>query len=391
MKPTHIAILTLAGLMSTALTGARAEAPAAAASPVVEDPHAHETKAQRDARMKWWREARFGMFVHWGLYAVPGGFWNGKPVGGRAVNTQGYGEWIMHNAEIPVADYAKLAPQFNPTQFDADAWAQAAKDAGMKYLVFTAKHHDGFAMFHSKVDEFNIFDGTPFHRDPVAELAAACRKKGIKFGLYYSQSQDWSHPGGAAWDGHWDKAQDGDYDAYLRNVAVPQVKELLTKYGPISVFWFDTDTDMTPERAAPFVESLKLQPNIIYNNRLGGGFSGDTETPEQHVPATGFKDRDWESCMTINTTWGYRSDDFNFKSTEELTHNLIDIASKGGNYLLNVGPDAQGVIPAPEVERLKQMGAWLKTNGESIYGAQASPSSAWRSMAAPRSRATSSI
>ncbi|MEO7718778.1 MAG: alpha-L-fucosidase [Capsulimonas sp.] len=371
MKPNHIAILALAGLISTSISTKHAAAQATMTN--VDDPHAHETKAQRDTRMKWWREARFGMFVHWGLYAVPGGFWNGKPVGGRAVNTQGYGEWIMHNAEIPVADYATLAPQFNPSKFNADAWAQAAKDAGMKYLIFTAKHHDGFAMFHTAASPFNIFDDTPFHRDPVAELVAACRKKGIKFGIYYSQSQDWHHPGGAAWDGHWDKAQDGDYDKYLREIAVPQVRELLTKYGPISCFWFDTDTDMTPERAAPFVESLKLQPNIIYNNRLGGGFSGDTETPEQHVPATGFKGRDWESCMTINTTWGYRSDDFDFKSTEDLTRNLIDIASKGGNYLLNVGPDAQGIIPEPEVSRLKQMGAWLKVNGQSIYGAQASP------------------
>jgi alpha-L-fucosidase len=332
-----------------------------------------ETPAQHDARMKWWREARFGMFVHWGLYAVPAGQWHGKPVPGRAVNTQGYGEWIMDNAMIPVAEYAKLAPEFDPVKFDADAWAKTAQDAGMKYLIFTAKHHDGFAMFDSKASPFNIVDDTPFKRDPVAELARACRKHGIKFGIYYSQSQDWSHPGGAAWDGHWDPAQDGDYDAYLTHIAVPQVRELLSHYGPISVLWFDTDADMTPQRAAPFVDALKLQPGIIINNRLGGGVQGDTETPEQHIPATGFPGRDWEACMTINDTWGYRSDDTNFKSIDDLTRNLIDTASKGGNYLLNVGPDAQGIIPTPEVARLKAMGAWLKVNGDAIYGTSASP------------------
>ena len=243
----------------------------------------------------------------------------------------------------------------------------------MKYLIFTAKHHDGFAMFRSAASPFNIVDATPFKRDPIAELARACHKRGIKFGLYYSQSQDWSHPGGAAWDGHWDPAQAGDYDTYLHNIAVPQVREILSHYGPISVLWFDTDADMTPQRAAPFVEALKLQPGIIINNRLGGGIHGDTETPEQHIPATGFAGRDWEACMTINDTWGYKSDDHNFKSAEDLTRNLIDIASKGGNYLLNVGPDAQGIIPAPETERLKAMGAWLKANGGAIYGTTASP------------------
>lgn len=332
-----------------------------------------EAAKQHDARMAWWRVARFGMFVHWGLYAIPAGDWDGKPVPGRAVNSQGYGEWIMHNAMIPVADYAKLAPQFNPTKFDADLWAKTAQEAGMKYLIFTAKHHDGFALFDSSVSGFNSVDGSPFKRDVVAELARACHKRGLKFGIYYSQSQDWSHPGGAAWDGHWDPAQDGDYDAYLKNIAVPQVRELLSHYGPVSILWFDTDTDMTPQRAAPFVEALQLQPGIIINNRLGGGVPGDTETPEQHIPATGFPGRDWEACMTINDTWGYKSDDHHFKSITELTRNLIDTASKGGNYLLNVGPDAQGVIPAPEVSRLQAMGAWLKANGEAIYGTHASP------------------
>jgi alpha-L-fucosidase len=318
--------------------------------------------------MAWWREARFGMFIHWGLYAVPAGEWNGK-------QEAGLGEWLMHRVKIPVADYAKLAGQFNPTKFDADAWVKLAKDAGMKYIVITSKHHDGFAMFKSEASPFNIVDATPFKRDPLKELAAACQKQGIKLGFYYSQNQDWHHPGGDAYGGgHWDKAQDGDYDAYLRNIAVPQVREILTNYGPISVLWFDTpNKQMTRQQAEYFMPLLKLQPSLVVNNRLGGGFQGDTATPEQHIPANGFPGRDWETCMTINTTWGFKTQDQNFKSTETLLRNLIDIASKAGNYLLNVGPDATGTIPQPEVERLEQMGHWLAVNGEAIYGSGPTP------------------
>jgi alpha-L-fucosidase len=230
-------------------------------------------------------------------------------------------------------------------------------------------------MFHTKVDGYNIYDATPFKRDPLAELADACRRHNIKLGFYYSQCQDWHHPGGETLKGdHWDKAQDGNFDQYLTNVAVPQVKELLTNYGPISVLWFDTPTKaMTPLRAEDFMPLLDLQPQIIVNNRLGGGFKGDTETPEQHIPPQGFPGQDWETCMTINDTWGYKSYDTNFKSTKTLLSNLVDIASKGGNYLLNVGPNSQGLIPQPEINRLKQIGAWLNVNGESIYGAGPTP------------------
>jgi alpha-L-fucosidase len=326
----------------------------------------NETKAQKDARMKWWRDARFGMFIHWGLYAVPGGVWKGK-------ETPWIGEWLMNSAKIPVADYVALTKQFDPEQFDAETWVKLAKAAGMKYIVITSKHHEGFAMFHTKVDGYNIFDATPFHRDPLKELAAACKREGIKLGFYYSQSQDWRHAGGAAYNGgHWDPAQDGSYDDYLRNVAVPQVKELLTEYGPVSVIWWDTPADMTPERANLFEPLLKLQPQIISNDRLGGPLHGDYGTPEQHIPAKGLG-RDWETCMTINDTWGYKTGDHNFKSTETLLHNLVDVASKGGNYLLNVGPEPTGVIPGEESKRLLEMGAWLKTNGEAIYGTSASP------------------
>jgi alpha-L-fucosidase len=332
-----------------------------------------ETPAQRDARMQWWREARFGMFIHWGLYSIPAGTWNGKQI-------PSVGEWIMNTASIPVADYKALAPQFNPTAFSAHDIVALAKSAGMKYIVITAKHHDGFAMFDSKADPFNIVAATPFKRDPLHELAEECRKQGLKLGFYYSQDQDWTAPGGAAYKTgdhqpptfHWDKAQDGDFATYLHTKAIPQLKELLTNYGDFPVvIWFDTPTtDMTPALAGEIVALLNQHPNLIWNNRLGGEYPGDTETPEQYIPPQGFPGRDWESCMTMNDTWGYKSYDTNFKSTETLLRNLIDIASKGGNYLLNIGPDSHGNVPTAEADRLRQMGQWLAVNGEAIYNTQ---------------------
>jgi alpha-L-fucosidase len=330
------------------------------------DPYADETPAQRDARMKWWREARFGMFIHWGVYSVPAGTYNGKKV-------RGIGEWIMNKGKIPVAEYREFAKEFNPVKYNADEWVRLARQAGMKYIVITSKHHDGFAMFDSQASDWNIVKASPFGRDPLKELAAACKKHGIKLGFYYSQAQDWNNPGGAAAGGHWDKAQDGDMTEYIRKVAAPQVREILSQYGPISVLWWDTPIDMTKERADLLLPILRLQPGIIYNNRLGGGYKGDTETPEQFVPATGYPGRDWETCMTMNDTWGYKSYDNNWKSSDALIRNLIDIASKGGNYLLNVGPTSEGLIPEQSVERLKAIGQWMKLNSESIYATTASP------------------
>jgi alpha-L-fucosidase len=376
LKLTHllaiVAILAAAPLSQAQLQGDKFDTPTAPQHPVpsIQD---KETPAQKDARMAWWREARFGMFIHWGLYSIPAGTWDGKQI-------PSIGEWIMNNASIPVADYKALAGQFNPTGFSAHDIVALAKSAGMKYIVITAKHHDGFAMFDSKANAFNIVAATPFHRDPLRELADEARKQGLKLGFYYSQDQDWTAPGASAIlrgdhdpvTHHWDKAQDGDFDTYLHTKAIPQIKELLTNYGDFpAVVWFDTPTaNMTPARAAEIVALLNRHPNLIWNNRLGGGYKGDTETPEQYIPPQGFPGRDWESCMTMNDTWGFKSYDTNFKSTETLLRNLIDIASKGGNYLLNVGPDSHGVIPAPEAERLQAMGAWLKVNGEAIYGTQ---------------------
>jgi len=365
----------LAASLLISASGFAADAPASAEDPGVV--WQREYGPTHDQRMQWWREARFGMFIHWGVYSVPAGTYHGQ-------QSKHIGEWIMRDYNIPVAEYAAYAKEFDPTNFNAQAWVQLAKDAGMKYIVITAKHHDGFAMFHTHTDGYNIYDATPWKHDPIKELGDAARAAGLKFGVYYSQAQDWHHPGGAAARrnadknidsaNHWDPAQQGSMDDYIDKVAVPQVRELLSNYGTISVLWWDTPVGMTPERVAKFLPLLKLQPNLITNNRLDSKKeTGDNETPEQKIPATGIPGKDWETCMTMNSTWGYKSFDNNWKSTETLLHNLIDIASKGGNYLLNVGPTSQGVIPEPSVERLHAIGAWMKANSEAIYDTTASP------------------
>lgn len=328
-----------------------------------------ETPAERDARMRWWRDAKFGMFIHWGVYAVPAGTYQGERIGG-------IGEWIMRNAQIPVDEYRGYARRFNPTEYDPEAWAKLAKEAGMRYVVITSKHHDGFALYDSDVTEWDVADATPYGKGLLQPLAEAVRGEGLKFGLYYSQAQDWTHPGGAKAgldEGEgWDEEHQGSFDEYLERIALPQSKEILTRFRP-DVLWWDTPVWMNERRAAPLHALLADHPGIITNNRLGGGYEGDTETPEQHIPATGFDQRDWETCMTMNDTWGFKSYDDNWKSTETLVHNLVDIVSKGGNYLLNVGPTAQGEIPQPSIERLREIGAWMDKNGEAIYATTASP------------------
>jgi alpha-L-fucosidase len=318
-----------------------------------------------DEKMQWFREAKFGLFIHWGLYSIPAGEWKGQPIGG-------IGEWIMNFAKIPVKEYEQLAGQFNPVKFDAEQWVQMAEDAGMKYIVITSKHHDGFAMYGSEVSKYNIVDATPFHRDPLKELAAAAARHHIKFGFYYSQSQDWHEPNGAG--NTWDFGPDDkkDYDQYLRGKAEPQVKELLTHYGPVCLIWFDTPKMMTGDRAKRFADILQtMQPATLIDGRLGekGDYvsTGDNAIP--HLPIQG----DWEVPATLNKTWGFKKDDVDWKSPAELIFKLVDIASKGGNYLLNVGPTSEGVIPQASQDNLRAVGRWLKVNGESIYGVHATP------------------
>ncbi|WP_082850053.1 alpha-L-fucosidase [Halioglobus sp. HI00S01] len=335
------------------------------AEPVFQGPYAGETEQQRDARMAWWREARFGLFIHWGVYAVPAGNHKGQQI-------DNIGEWIMHYGQIPVAEYQQYAKGFKPVNYAPDAWVRMAKNAGMKYIVITAKHHDGFALFDTTASDWNIVKATPYGKDVLKPLAEAAQRHGIKLGFYYSQAQDWVHPGGSTWEGRWDPAQEGSMDDYLRDIAVPQVRELLTNYGEVSILWWDTPIDMTPERASMFDGLVDLQPGIIVNDRLLYGVDGDLRTPEQHIPATGL-DFDWEACQTMNTTWGYKSYDDDWKSSEQLIRNLIDVASKGGNYLLNVGPMATGEIPQPSIERLSDVGEWMSINGASIHGTTASP------------------
>jgi alpha-L-fucosidase len=346
----------------------------------------------KDERMAWWREARFGMFIHWGVYALPAGTWDGRQIGG-------IGEWIMNRGKIPVADYQQMAKQFNPVNYDPDAWVRMAKDAGMKYIVITSKHHDGFALFETKASRWNVVDATAYGKDLLKPLAEACKKYGIKLGFYYSQAQDWNNPGGSAarrptkegWanpdsviidaytkehGGHWDPAQEKKtFAQYIDDVAVPQVKEILTNYGDIAVLWWDTPTDMTDEAAAKLQTMLELQPAIITNDRLKRpNFQGDHKTPEQRIPNLADLDgTDWETCMTMNGTWGYKSYDHNYKTPGTLIRNLIDIASKGGNFLLNVGPTELGEFPAESVDILSKMGQWMKVNGEAVYGTKASP------------------
>lgn len=316
--------------------------------------------------MTWWREAKFGLFIHWGVYAVPAGKWGDKT---------SYGEWIMNSAKIPVADYRALAAQFNPVKYDPKQWVETAAAAGMKYIVITSKHHDGFALFPSDASTWDVADASPYKNDLLAPLVKNAHARGLKIGFYYSQSQDWMNPGGAKSGfqpgGGWDEAHKGDYDAYLSRVAIPQTREILSRY-PIDILWWDTPMDMTRERAKPFAHLVEQHPNLITNNRLGGHYRGDTATPEQFVPATGYPG-DWETCMTLNGHWGYNAEAQHWKSSTDLIRKLADICAKGGNFLLNVGPTAEGEFPPACVERLHDIGQWLKVNGESIYGSSRGP------------------
>jgi alpha-L-fucosidase len=335
-----------------------------------------ETKGEKDQRMAWWREARFGMFIHWGLYAIPAGEWKGETR---------HAEWILTTAQIPVNEYEKFAPQFNPVKFNAREWVRMAREAGMRYIVITSKHHDGFCLFDSKLTDYDVMDATPFKKDIMKELDDECRKQGLKICWYHS-IMDWHHPDYLP-RRNWERrsAEGANYDRYVEYMK-GQVKELVTNYGEIGVLWFDGEWEHTwdSERGHDLYQYVRsLQPDIIINNRVGKGragmagtydpetASGDFGTPEQEIPATGLS-YDWETCMTMNNHWGYNKNDHNWKSKEDLIRKLVDIASKGGNFLLNVGPTSEGLFPQPSVERLRAMGEWMKINGESIYGTTAS-------------------
>jgi len=352
-----------------ALLGSMTLAGSAARVPQTANPPA--TDPARAKRLAWFREAKYGLFIHWGLYAIPAGEWKGK-------RSLGLGEWIMNRSQIPVKEYEQLAARFNPVKFDPDAWVQLAQDAGMKYIVITSKHHDGFAMFASKVSRYNIVEATPYMRDVLKALGDACAKRNMRLGFYYSQAQDWHEPGGAGntWDFGPDQGPDGKelkaYDEYLRNKAEPQVKELLTGYGPVALIWFDTPRMMTPERGKRFTDLVRsLQPTTLIDGRLGT--DGDYRSTGDNVVPSETSTEAWETPATINDTWGYRTDDTNWKSPGQIALKLVDIVSKGGNYLLNVGPTAEGVIPQASQDILRTVGRWLKVNGEAVYGAGPSP------------------
>jgi len=363
MKTTRTLLLTLLILSSLPSGAIRAQP---------------ETKEAHDARMQWWREARFGLFIHWGLYAIPAGEWKDR---------KDYGEWIRTSAQIPLEEYDRFVGRFNPVAFDARAWVRMAKEAGMKYIVITSKHHDGFCLFDSKETDFDIMS-TPFRRDILKELSEACHAEGIKICWYHS-IMDWHHPDYLP-RREWEKdrtAEGADFDRYVQHMK-KQLRELVANYGDIGVLWFDGEWESTWN--ARYGKDLYtyvrgLQPSIIVNNRVAaaregmegttkeGEFGGDFGTPEQQIPATGLPGSDWETCMTMNDHWGYNKSDQHWKSSKDLIRMLADIASKGGNFLLNIGPTPEGLFPEASVERLHDLGGWMKVNGEAIYATQASP------------------
>ena len=318
---------------------------------------------------EWFKQAQFGMMIHWGLYSLPAGEWKGKRM-------EDIGEWAQEYFRIPNAEYAQLAKVFNPILFNAEEWVDLAIEAGMKYMVFTSKHHDGFAMFKSEVSKYNIVDATPFGRDVTAELAEACYKKGLKFGLYYSQDLDWSHPHGggytmgktwcggkAYWTNNWDFPDDGkkDFSICFEEKIKPQVTEILTKYGDLCLIWFDVPGTINREQTDELYDLVKkYQPDCLVNSRIGNGYGDYTSAGDNEIPDDDKSAMLYETPATLNDTWGYKSFDSNWKSADRIIEIKKHLAVRGANYLLNVGPDYLGRIPAPSVDILREVGKKTK-------------------------------
>lgn len=351
------------GLFSAPATGA------------ADDPHKsridYPEAGTDQARLQWFTDARFGLFVHWGLYAVPAGEYKGRTV-------PGIGEWIMKEGKIPTPEYELFAKQFNPVEFEADTWASLAKEAGMKYLLITTKHHDGFCLWDTQVSDYNVVKASPYGKDVIKALREACDRHGIKLCLYYS-ILDWHHPDVS----YRNRGEDQQFDRYVQEYMKPQLAELLSgAYGKIDLLWFDGSWESwwTPEMGRDVYDYIhELQPSLIVNDRLRSGnyIIGDYTTPEQNIPAvptSSLQPGDcWETVMTMNNTWGYRKDDHSWKSAREIIRALIEVASRGGNLTLNVGPTAEGLIPVESVELLRSIGKWMQVNGEAIYETTHSP------------------
>lgn len=321
------------------------------------------------ARRRAWLEARLGVMVHWGISAIPGGVWNGEPVEGLA-------EWIQYRAEIPLADYRDLAAAFHPTSFDAREWVRTAAEAGAGYFVFTAKHHDGFAMFHSAVSDYNIVDATPFGRDVLAEIADACAEYGIMLGIYYSQVIDWEDPDAVGpRANHWDfDPEQGDFHRYWDRKALPQMRELLTNYGDIGVLWFDMPSGIPEECALEAYRLVReLQPGAVINSRLGGGTDVDFLSMDDNYFNNDLPKQYWETAATTNDTWAYRQQTGGWKPIAGLCEAVAYTVSRGGNLLLNIGPDATGAIPTRTKEQFAGIGEWMRRALPGIRGAGASP------------------
>ncbi len=326
---------------------------------------AGKSGAERSDRAALFRDGNYGMFIHWGLYSHLGGQWKGKTF-------YGIGEWIMRQMKIPQAEYMAIAKEFNPTSFDAREIARLAKSAGMRWIIITSKHHDGFAMFKS-AHPFNIVDATPFGRDPMKELAAACKEAGLGFGFYYSHNQDWTAPGASNGPARNADGTPATFERYFREKCHPQVKEICTGYGPLDFIWFDTPGKIPKELVMELADLVRTtQPNALLGSRIGHGLGdyiskGDMEVPPRNIEGL------WETCDTTNDSWAYAWYDRNWKDAKEILRRLVSTVGRGGSYLLNVGPDGQGRVPAQAVKYLERAGEWIRRHPRVVYAAGPSP------------------